>query len=175
MSEPNPVPVTIGRKPLAQRPKIIETPDGHAFPGAEPITVPDGASGIHNLFCPNIINCGFYTVSPYTTAQWEEIGRMDKVACPLCHSRMSDEIIKMPMRVTDKIPVATMVGEAAGLLGKGRHERWDFGGGAGYYNRKIINKGERDAKAWEKMDAWAKGGSATDVNTGALEKETDPD
>lgn len=168
MSEP--VKLTIKRTPLKDRDRA--TDQGIPFPTAPPITVPDGASGIHNVFCPNE-GCGFYTVSPYTVDQWEQLGRMDKVACPICQSRMSNEIIAMPMRVTDKVPVATMVGDPAGLLGKGRHERWDFGGGAGYYNRVIINKRERDNKAWEKMEAWAKGGSAADVVESAQTKAAD--
>lgn len=164
------VKLTIGRKPLKERAR--GTDQGIPFPIADPITLPDEARGIHNVFCP-AEGCGFYTVSPYTVDQWEQLGRLDKVACPLCQSRMSNEIISMPMRVTDKIPVAGMVGDPQGLLGKGRHERWDFGGGAGYYNRIIINKGERDTKAWEKMQAWAKGGSAADVKSAAITEEAD--
>lgn len=167
-----PVKITIGRKPLKERERGSVETDGIPFPKADPITLPDEAKGIHNVFC-SADKCGFYTVSPYTVDQWESIGRTDKVFCPLCGNRMSNELIAMPMRVTDKVPVAPMIGDPTGLLGKGRHERWDFGGGAGYYNRIVVNKGERDEKAWEKMQAWAKGGSATDVEPARISEEAD--
>jgi hypothetical protein len=143
--------------PLADRKR--GDAEGVPFPIAEPITVPEGAKGIHNLFCPQLEECGFYTVSPYTVDEWDQLGREDKTLCPLCNTRMESELIKMPMRVTDKIPIAAMDNDPTGLLGKGRHARWDYSGGAGYYNRKVINKGERDQKAWQKMEQWAKGGS----------------
>lgn len=164
------VPLKIGRKPLKERER--GTDEGVPFPIAPPIVIPDGASGIHNVFCQTE-GCGFYTVSPYTVDQWESIGREDKVYCPLCEARMANDLIKMPMRVTDKVPVASMEGTPLSLLGKERHERWDFGGGAGYYNRKVINQGERDAKAWEKMSAWASGGSATDIKPSTMGEENE--
>jgi len=147
-------------RPLEERDRAPE--DGVPFPLADNIVVPEGAKGIHNVFCLDLEGCGFYTVSPYTVEQWKELDRPDKYSCPLCAGEMDNEIIKMPMRVTDRVPVASMDGDPMGLLGKGRHERWDFSGGAGYYNRKVINKGERDAEAWKKMEKWAQGGSAAE-------------
>lgn len=159
--------------PLSERPR--GDAEGVPFPIADNITVPEGAKGIHNLYCPDFDECGFYTVSPYTAEQWEELGRKDKYLCPLCETHMESEVIQMPMRVTDRVPVAPMDEDPAGLLGKGRHERWDFSGGAGYYNRKIINKGERDEKAWQKMEKWAKGGSSVMASERAEEKAAEAD
>lgn len=145
--------------PLGERERSVE--DGVPFPQAAPITVPEGAKGIHNLYCLTT-DCGFYTVSPYTAAEWRELGRDDKFLCPVCESDLQDEKIKMPMRVTDRIPVIDMTTDVEGLLGKGRHARWDYEGGAGYYNRMVINKGARDERAWKKMEQWAAGGSTAD-------------
>lgn len=160
--------------PLSERPRGDK--EGIPFPIADNITVPEGAKGIHNLYCPDFDECGFYTVSPYTADEWKTLGREDKYLCPLCKSEMQSEIIQMPMRVTDRVPVANMDEAPVGLLGKGRHERWDYSGGAGYYNRKVINKGVRDEKAWEKMESWAKkGGSSAMASERAEEKALEAD